>query len=83
VGPRLGLLEDGDVRIGVFRKCEEILIGGPGFDGVALQRVGAGEAEMGEWIGRTAGKETAVVQDGLKFNGRLLSLLDLQIGKPA
>src|SRR6266403_826633 len=38
---------------------------------------------MGERIGWAEGKETAVVQDGLKFNGRFFSLLDLQIGKPA
>ena len=34
---RLGLLEDGDVRIGVFPEREEILIGGAGFgSGVRL-----------------------------------------------
>ena len=39
---RLGSDEDGNVGVGVFPQREEILIRGPGFDGVALQRVGAG-----------------------------------------
>jgi hypothetical protein len=37
----LGLLEDGNVGIGVFPEREEILIGGAGFRGVALQCIGA------------------------------------------
>ena len=28
---RLGFLEDGDVGVGIFPECEEILIGGAGF----------------------------------------------------
>ena len=33
---RLGLLEDGNVRVGVFPEREEILIGRLGLGGVAL-----------------------------------------------
>ena len=44
----LGLLQDGDVRVGVFPQREEILIRGAGFGGVAGHRVGAGQAEAGE-----------------------------------
>ena len=33
----LGFLQDGDVRVGVFPQCEEILIGRLGLGGVALQ----------------------------------------------
>ena len=54
----LGLLQDGDVRVGVFPKCQEILICGAGFGGVALQHVGAGEAEAGE------GGEGIICDDG-------------------
>ena len=43
---RFGLLQDGDVRVGVFPEGEEILIGGTGLQGVALQGVGAGEAKL-------------------------------------
>jgi hypothetical protein len=42
---RFGLLQDGDVGVGVFPEGEEILIGGAGFEVIALQGVGAGEAE--------------------------------------
>ncbi len=41
---RLGCFQDGDVRVGVFPEGEEILIGGFGFGGVALQHVGAGQS---------------------------------------
>ena len=41
---RLGGDKDGNVKVGVLPQREEILIRDPGFDGVALQRVGAGEA---------------------------------------
>ena len=34
--------------VGFLPEGEEILIRGPGFHGVALQRIGAGESEMGE-----------------------------------
>jgi hypothetical protein len=37
---RLRSDEDGDVRVGVFPECEEILICPLGFGGVALHRVG-------------------------------------------
>jgi hypothetical protein len=45
---RLGLLQNGDVWVGVFPQCQEILIGGTGFGCVALQGVGAGEAKVGK-----------------------------------
>ena len=35
---RLGLLQDGDVGVGVFPEGEEVLVLGAGFGGVALQR---------------------------------------------
>jgi len=44
---RLGFLQDGDVGVGIFPEGEEIFVGGPGLDSVALQEVGAGEAETG------------------------------------
>ena len=37
-----GFPEDGETGIGVFPNGEEVLIGGFGFGGVALQSVGAG-----------------------------------------
>jgi hypothetical protein len=43
----LCLFEDGDVGIGVFPEREEILIGGTGFDRVALHGIGTGQTEAG------------------------------------
>src|SRR6516164_499022 len=45
---RLGLLQDGDVGVGVFPEGEEILIGGLCLGGVALHGVGTAELEMGK-----------------------------------
>ena len=42
---RLGLLQDGDVGIGVFPEGKEILIGGAAFGCVAGDSIGAGKAE--------------------------------------
>jgi hypothetical protein len=43
---RLGLLQDGDVGVGVFPECEEILIGGLCLGGVALHGVGSTNLKM-------------------------------------
>ena len=66
---RTWLLEDGDAGVGVFPQREEILIRGAGFGGVALQHIGAGQAEMGERAGRTIPQEAAMVEDFLEFGG--------------
>ena len=42
------MYQDGDIPIGVFPKDKEVLISGPGFIDVALQCIGAGEAEVGK-----------------------------------
>lgn len=43
-----GLLEDGEVGVGVFPEREEILVGGAGSGGFAGGGRSAGEAEAGE-----------------------------------
>jgi len=45
---RLGLLQDGDVGVGVFPEGEEIIVGGAGFDGVVLHGIGSADLEMRE-----------------------------------
>jgi hypothetical protein len=45
---RLGLLQNGDVGIGVFPEGEEIQIGSASFRAIALEGIGAGEAETGD-----------------------------------
>lgn len=41
---RLWLFEDWEIRVGVFLEPEEILIGGAGFCGVALQEFDASKS---------------------------------------
>jgi hypothetical protein len=45
---RFGLLEDGDVRVGVFPEGEEILVGRTGLGGVAGEGDSAGKTQAGE-----------------------------------
>jgi hypothetical protein len=40
---RLGLLQDGDVGVGVFPEGKEVLIGGASFRGAALHREGSAQ----------------------------------------
>ena len=42
---RSGLLQYGDVRIGVFPERKEVLVSSPGFGCIARYRVCAGEAD--------------------------------------
>ena len=77
---RLGLLQDGNVGVGVFPEREEILICGSGFGGVALQHVGAGEAEMRECADGFVQHNPAMVEDFLELGGGFAALMRGQIG---
>jgi hypothetical protein len=48
-GLRFGLLQDGDVGIGVLPKGEEILIGDSGFLLIARQNVGSAQLQVHRW----------------------------------
>src|SRR6202158_1916327 len=48
---RFRLLQDGQTRIGVFPCGKEVLVGGLGRGGVALQSVRPSQAQMGESVG--------------------------------
>ena len=63
------MLEDGDVRIGVFPNRKEILITGAGFSGVVLQSVGTGEAEMSKRADGFVKDNAAMADDFLKLSG--------------
>src|SRR5215469_653172 len=67
---RLGLLQDGDVGVGVFPQGEEILVGGAGFDGVALHEVGATQLQMGERAQRAKSHDAPVVKELLELADR-------------
>ena len=45
---RFGLLQDGDVLVGVFPQSEKILVRGAALGRVALERVCARQADMGQ-----------------------------------
>ena len=46
---RLGLLQDGDVGVGVFPECEEVLVGNFCFLSVSRQHVSSAELKMREY----------------------------------
>src|SRR5215469_7120267 len=77
-----GLLQDGNIRVGVFPQRQKILIRGAGFGGVALHGVGAGEAEMGQRACCTIPQQPAMVENFLKFGGggRALLLAQVSLG---
>ena len=64
---RRGLLEDGNVGVGAFPECEEILICHLSLGSVALQDIGASKAEMGECANGFVLHNAAVVEDFLEL----------------
>src|ERR1700752_3750589 len=79
----LGLLQDGDVGVGVFPEGEEVLVGGAGFGSVVLQDVGAGNTEMSERSPWGVEDNVAVVEDFLKLRGCLFALMRGEVGLAA
>src|ERR1700683_389075 len=75
-----GGLEDGDAGVGIFPEREEILIGGAGFGSVALLRIGASEAEMGESADEVVHDDAEMVEDFLEFGGGFVALMRGEIG---
>ena len=78
-----GLLQDGDVGIGVFPEGKEVLISDVSFGGVAGKRIGAGEPEVDEGADGLVGNDAPVVEDFLKLSGGLRSLARLQVSLSA
>src|SRR4029077_16322970 len=72
--------ENRNVRVGVFPKREEILIGRLGLDGVALQYISATEAKMGKCTDGLVQDEAAMVEDLLELGGGLATPTRSQIG---
>ena|SRR5437667_12638587 len=64
---RLGFLQDGDVGVGIFPEREEVLIGSAALGSFARERIGTGEAEMGERAQRKVDDNATVVEDLLKL----------------
>jgi len=79
----LSFFQDGDVRVGVFPECEEILILGAGFDGVALQREGAGQTEAGQRAQWKVDHQSVVVNELLKFRCCCVAVVQHEISLSA
>src|SRR5215470_567539 len=75
-----GLLQDGDVEVGVFPEVKEILIGRFCLGGVTLHGVGAAELKMSKSTDRRVPYDSAMVEDFLKLCRCLATLLGDQIG---
>ena len=65
--------ENRNVRVGIFPKRQEILIGRLGLGGVALHRVRSAELEMGECTDRRVPDNSAMVEDSLELYGGLIT----------
>src|SRR5215469_2674952 len=72
----LGLLQDGDVGVGILPQGEEIIVGGTGFRSIALQRIGAGEPEMGERAQRAIHDSRAVINEFAEFGAGFVPLVE-------
>ena len=70
---RLGLFEDGDVRVGIFPEGEEILIGVFGLGRVARDNVRSAQLQVRQGAYRIGENDAAVIQDFLKFRRGLLA----------
>src|SRR5438445_9483666 len=87
---RLGLLQDGDVGIGVFPECEEIFVSGERQDaggigiralrGSCLQGVGTSHSQMRQRPRPAVPDDAAVIENFLKFGGGRVALARSQIG---
>src|SRR5579859_3466449 len=78
-----GFLEDGNVRIGVFPKGEEVLVSGACFSRIVLQGVGARKLNLrhgNEIVDRSAESR---VQNFLKLHRRQIPVLFFQVRQAA
>jgi hypothetical protein len=59
--------EDGDIGVGVFPECEEIVVGGTSLRCVALKGIGAGKTEVREGSRFTRPYNPSMVENFLKL----------------
>src|SRR5690242_8148121 len=76
---RLGLLQDGNVGVGVFPQSEEVLVGTATFAQITVDRISTGESQMCEGILRGYGRIVSVINDVPKLACRVSSLLCTQV----
>ena len=80
---RLGSDEDGDVRVGIFPKRQEILIGRLGFGGVALYYISAAKSRMRKCADGLVHNDAAMGEDFLELGSGFLALMCGQLRFPA
>src|SRR5438445_1573823 len=64
---RVGFLQDGNIGVGILPESEKVLILRVGFGCIALERVGAGEAKMGQHADRRVQCDAAMAVDILEL----------------
>ena len=64
-----GLLQDGNIRVGIFPGIKKIFIGGVSLGCVALLFVGTSEPEMGERSDRLVEDKAGPLKNLVKFGG--------------
>src|ERR1019366_5435664 len=67
LGPRL--LQDRDVRVGVFPQCKKILVCAAALGSVFGESVGASQSKMGECSQRKIPHDTWMIENCLEFGG--------------
>jgi hypothetical protein len=74
--------ENGSVLASVFPQREEILMNRLGVSGVALHRVGAGEAQVRQCPGPAVRDDAALAEDSLEFDYGSISFADARYASP-
>src|SRR5579871_243619 len=74
-----GLLEDGDVGVGVLPEAEEVLVCSSRFGGVALNGIGTTELKMGQRASNEVHHNSSVIQELLELDGGRASIVRQQV----
>jgi hypothetical protein len=76
---RLGLLQNGNVGIGVFPESEEILVGSPCLSSVSRQQVRPRQFQVRECTDGFVHNETGMIENLLELSGSSGALVHCQI----
>ena len=79
----LGLLQDGDVGVGVFPESEEFLIGRFRFRRIARHGIGATDLKMRQRSGHKVSHDAPVIQQLLELGGCRGAVVRQQVRLPA
>src|SRR4051812_19983455 len=76
---RAGLLEDGDVGVGVLPERQKILVGDLGLGGIAGRHERPAELQVGQRADRIADYDPAVIENPLEFRGCFVGSMCRQV----